>query len=171
MSRSTLDSAVRVKISPTGLSPSLACFPKTVRLSLHDNVCSPQPRAETRSQMTDARSQMTEVRCQKSEVRSQMPEAGCCGFLLLLFSVLCSLFLFSVSVLCFCSLFLFSGFCPVWPVPLSLAATKGIDVSFSSCRYLDVSVHDVSPRIAIYSLYVDRGSPLPGFPIRIPTDR
>ena len=31
----------------------------------------------------------------------------------------------------------------VWPLPISLAATQGIDFSFSSCRYLDVSVHDV----------------------------
>lgn len=28
----------------------------------------------------------------------------------------------------------------VWPIPISLAATYGIDVSFCSCRYLDVSV-------------------------------
>ena len=28
----------------------------------------------------------------------------------------------------------------VWALPLSLAATQGIDVSFSSFRYLDVSV-------------------------------
>ena len=31
----------------------------------------------------------------------------------------------------------------VWPLPLSLAATYGIDVSFSSSGYLDVSVHQV----------------------------
>ena len=31
----------------------------------------------------------------------------------------------------------------VWPLPLSLAATYGIDVSFSSSGYLDVSVHRV----------------------------
>ena len=29
---------------------------------------------------------------------------------------------------------------PVWALPLSLAATEGIDVSFSSSGYLDVSV-------------------------------
>ncbi len=28
----------------------------------------------------------------------------------------------------------------VWAIPVSLAATQGIDFSFSSCRYLDVSV-------------------------------
>ena len=31
----------------------------------------------------------------------------------------------------------------VWPLPVSLAATSGIDVSFSSSGYLDVSVHRV----------------------------
>ena len=34
MSRGTLDPARLLAISPTGLSPSLAGFPKTVRLSL-----------------------------------------------------------------------------------------------------------------------------------------
>ena len=32
---------------------------------------------------------------------------------------------------------------PVWALPISLAATFGIDVSFSSSGYLDVSVHRV----------------------------
>ena len=32
---------------------------------------------------------------------------------------------------------------PVWAPPVSLAATPGIDVSFSSSGYLDVSVHRV----------------------------
>ena len=32
----------------------------------------------------------------------------------------------------------------VWALPLSLAATQGIDVSFSSSGYLDVSVHRVT---------------------------
>ena len=32
---------------------------------------------------------------------------------------------------------------PVWALPRSLAATYGIDVSFSSSGYLDVSVHRV----------------------------
>ena len=31
----------------------------------------------------------------------------------------------------------------VWPLPISLAATLGIDVSFSSSPYLDVSVQEV----------------------------
>ena len=33
----------------------------------------------------------------------------------------------------------------VWALPRSLAATSGIDVSFSSSGYLDVSVHRVPP--------------------------
>ena len=36
--RSTLDTAALTWISPTGLSPFLACFPKTVRLSSLDDV-------------------------------------------------------------------------------------------------------------------------------------
>ena len=32
---------------------------------------------------------------------------------------------------------------PVWPLPISLAATFGIEFSFSSSGYLDVSVHRV----------------------------
>ena len=43
----------------------------------------------------------------------------------------------------------------VWPLSLSLAATKEIDVSFSSSAYLDVSVQRVSPRMAMYSPYDD----------------
>ena len=34
---------------------------------------------------------------------------------------------------------------PVWALPVSLAATPGIDLSFSSSGYLDVSVHRVPP--------------------------
>ena len=44
----------------------------------------------------------------------------------------------------------------VWPLSLSLAATKKIDVSFSSSAYLDVSVQRVSPRYAMYSHNDDR---------------
>lgn len=44
----------------------------------------------------------------------------------------------------------------VWALPISLAATLGIDVSFSSSAYLDVSVQRVSPHIPIYSVYDDR---------------
>ena len=34
---------------------------------------------------------------------------------------------------------------PVWAPPISLAATLGIDFSFFSSGYLDVSVHRVPP--------------------------
>ena len=44
MSRGTLDIALSDRISPTGLSPSLAGFPKTVRLYSQNHFCSPQPR-------------------------------------------------------------------------------------------------------------------------------
>ena len=39
---------------------------------------------------------------------------------------------------------------PVWALPLSLAATHGIDVSFSSSGYLDVSV----PRVPLRALWI-----------------
>ena len=38
----------------------------------------------------------------------------------------------------------------VWALPLSLAATHGIDVSFSSSGYLDVSVH----RVPLHTLWI-----------------
>ena len=38
----------------------------------------------------------------------------------------------------------------VWPLPVSLAATSGIDVSFSSSGYLDVSV----PRVPFMHLWI-----------------
>ena len=38
----------------------------------------------------------------------------------------------------------------VWAVPLSLATTKGIDFSFSSSGYLDVSVH----RVPLHALWI-----------------
>ena len=41
----------------------------------------------------------------------------------------------------------------VWPLSLSLAATKEIDFSFSSSAYLDVSVQRVFLRMAMYSPY------------------
>ena len=47
----------------------------------------------------------------------------------------------------------------VWPVAISLAATLAIDVSFFSCRYLDVSVHGVYLCMAMYSPYSDRAFP------------
>ena len=39
---------------------------------------------------------------------------------------------------------------PVWPPPRSLAATYGIDVSFFSSGYLDVSV----PRVPLHALWI-----------------
>ena len=41
---------------------------------------------------------------------------------------------------------------PVWALPVSLAATPGIDVSFSSSGYLDVSVHRV-PSVYLWIQY------------------
>ena len=43
MSRCTLDTAMSFKFSLTGLSPSLAGFPKTVLLTLKNHFCSPNP--------------------------------------------------------------------------------------------------------------------------------
>ena len=40
----------------------------------------------------------------------------------------------------------------VWAIPISLAATYGIDVSFFSCRYLDVSVPCVRSSLPIHSV-------------------
>ena len=86
MSRRTLDTAVCLKISCTRLSLSSACFPKTIPLSLNNNLRGPQPRRACSS---------------------------------------------------------------VWPFSTSLAATMEIDFSFSSCRYLDVSVHGV-PSVKLF---------------------
>ena len=36
---------------------------------------------------------------------------------------------------------------PVWAIPFSLAATRGIDLSFFSSAYLDVSVQRVGFRL------------------------
>ena len=40
----------------------------------------------------------------------------------------------------------------VWALPISLAATLGIDVSFSSSAYLDVSVQRVCPPLGVTGL-------------------
>ena len=48
---------------------------------------------------------------------------------------------------------------PVWALSRSLAATRKIDFSFSSSRYLDVSVPQVYPPIAMYSLQDTWGFP------------
>ena len=52
---------------------------------------------------------------------------------------------------------------PVWALPISLAATLEIDVSFSSSGYLDVSVH----RVPLHNLWIQlwiRKVFLRGFP-------
>ena len=51
----------------------------------------------------------------------------------------------------------------VWALPLSLAATHGIDVSFSSSGYLDVSVHRVPLHRLCVHLWILEGSSS-GFP-------
>ena len=51
----------------------------------------------------------------------------------------------------------------VWPLSISLAATLEIEFSFSSCRYLDVSVHDV-PSIALCIYAIVTGLFPAGFP-------
>ena len=43
MSRPTLDTAMSTHLSLTGLSPSLAGFPKTVLLNLSNQLCGPNP--------------------------------------------------------------------------------------------------------------------------------
>ena len=53
---------------------------------------------------------------------------------------------------------------PVWALPISLAATLGISIDFSSSRYLDVSVPWVG------SLSGDGISLPPGFPIQTSPD-
>lgn len=55
---------------------------------------------------------------------------------------------------------------PVWATPRSLAATGGIVVTFSSWRYLDVSVHAVRPALCAVT-----GSLPPGCPIRRSADQ
>ena len=57
----------------------------------------------------------------------------------------------------------------VWALPGSLAATSGIDVSFSSSGYLDVSVHRV-PSVNLWIQLTVTESPPPGFPIQISAD-
>ena len=56
----------------------------------------------------------------------------------------------------------------VWALPISLAATDGIDFSFSSSGYLDVSVHQVR----LLHLWIQCRIPLRvGFPIRTSPDQ
>ena len=100
MSRGTLDTALSSFLSHTGLSPSLAGFPKTILVELRNQFCSPLPR--------NAR-------------------------------------------------------IPVWPPPRSLAATYGIDVSFFSSGYLDVSVHRVPLHMLCIHIWMTGVLPA-GFP-------
>ena len=48
---------------------------------------------------------------------------------------------------------------PVWPLPSSLATTKGIEFSFFSSGYLDVSLPRVPSYETMNSSHGDRGSP------------
>ena len=57
----------------------------------------------------------------------------------------------------------------VWPLPVSLAATSGIDVSFSSSGYLDVSVNRV-PFVNLWIQLTMTRSLVPGFPIQRSVD-
>ena len=58
----------------------------------------------------------------------------------------------------------------VWALSRSLAATKKIDVSFSSSGYLDVSVHRV-PSVTLWIHVTVIRFLVPGFPIRIFMDQ
>ncbi len=60
---------------------------------------------------------------------------------------------------------------PVWADPLSLAATRGISVDFSSSGYLDVSVPRVVLRRPMDSGGDGVARPTPGSPIRASADR
>src|SRR5262245_13673220 len=59
----------------------------------------------------------------------------------------------------------------VWALPLSLATTQGVEVSFLSSGYYDVSVH----RLAFPALFCSgrdtRALPRVGFPIRTSRDQ
>ena len=55
---------------------------------------------------------------------------------------------------------------PVWPLSSSLATTKGIEFSFFSSGYLDVSLPRVPSCKPMYSAYGDWALPQPGSPIR-----
>ena len=59
---------------------------------------------------------------------------------------------------------------PVWPYPVSLATTQGIEFSFFSSGYLDVSLPRVPSYETMDSSHGDRALPRPGSPIRISPD-
>ncbi len=54
----------------------------------------------------------------------------------------------------------------VWALPLSLATTQGVEVSFLSSGYLDVSVPQLASSHPMYSDASTSALPLVGFPIR-----
>ena len=54
----------------------------------------------------------------------------------------------------------------VWPLPSSLATTKGIEFSFFSSGYLDVSLPRVPSCKTMDSSYGDCALPQPGSPVR-----
>ncbi len=58
----------------------------------------------------------------------------------------------------------------VWPLTISLAATKVIEFSFFSSGYLDVSLPRVPSYETMNSSHGDRALPRPGSPIRISMD-
>ena len=58
----------------------------------------------------------------------------------------------------------------VWAFPLSLAATHGITVVFSSSGYLDVSVHRVPFHTLWIGVWIHEVAHV-GFPIQISADR
>ena len=60
---------------------------------------------------------------------------------------------------------------PVWPLPLSLAATRGVSVDFPSSGYLDVSVPRVASPRPMCSGGGWRDHVAPGCPIRRPAGR
>ena len=59
---------------------------------------------------------------------------------------------------------------PVWPLPVSLAATSGISFDFSSSAYLDVSVQRVFLSIPILFSIAYQSIAQAGSPIRKSTD-
>src|SRR5204863_2574917 len=59
----------------------------------------------------------------------------------------------------------------VWAVPFSLATTQGVEVSFLSSGYLDVSVHRLATSCPMYSGSGTRALPRVGFPIRKSRDQ
>ena len=59
----------------------------------------------------------------------------------------------------------------VWPLPSSLATTKGIEFSFFSSGYLDVSLPRVPSDEPMDSVHGDWALPQPGSPIRRSPDQ